>query len=270
MAELVRLERRDAIAVLVLDNPPLNLVTLALARRLEEALDRLEADPGARAVVVTGAGERAFCAGSDIREFPDLLAPGRAVAVKMRREIAVFSRLANLPKPTVAAVRGLAYGGGLELACCCDLVVVEEDVRVALPEIRLGLFPGAGGTLRVTRRIGLGRAKELAMLGEPVDAATALAWGLVNRVVAKGRGLEEACALARRLAAGPSGALALCKKALSLAFDAPEKEAMERTLALVGEAFEAPECAEGVRAFLEKRAPRWPGAPQIREDDAAP
>lgn len=257
MADLVRTELADGVAIVTLDNPPLNLVTLALTQRLEETLDRLAVDPACRALLLTGAGERAFCAGSDVREFPDLVAPGRAVAVKMARETRVWSTLDDFPKPTVAAIRGLAYGGGLELAVACDLILAEEDARFALPEVKLGVFPGSGGTVRVTRRIGEGRAKEMMFLGEPIDAATACAWGLINRVVPRGRLLEEARALARRLADGPPLALRLCKEAIDLAFDASEEEAIRRGLALIGRAFEGPEIREGVAAFLEKRPPRW-------------
>lgn len=258
MPDLVRHELADGVAVLTLDNPPLNLVTLELTRRLDEALDRLAVDPGCRVLILTGAGERAFCAGSDVKEFPDLMAPGRAVAVKMIKENLVYSKLDDFPKPTIAAVRGLAMGGGLELAVCCDLILVEEGTRLALPEVDLGVFPGSGGTVRVTRRIGEGRAKEMMFTAAPIDAATALGWGLVNRVVAQGRVLEEARALAARIAAKPAMALRLCKEAVDLAFDTTENEAIQRSLALIGRAFEGPEIREGVAAFLGKRPPRWP------------
>ncbi len=258
MPDLVREELADGIAVLTLDNPPLNLVTLELTRRLDAALDRLAVDPACRVLVLTGAGERAFCAGSDVKEFPDLMAPGRAVAVKMIKENLVYSKLDDFPKPTIAAVRGLAYGGGLELAVACDLILVEAGTRLALPEVDLGVFPGSGGTVRVTRRIGEGRAKEMMFTGEPIDAATALAWGLVNRVVPEGRVLEEARALAARLAAKPAMALRLCKEAVDLAFDTTENEAVQRALVLIGRAFEGAEIKEGVAAFMEKRPPRWP------------
>jgi enoyl-CoA hydratase/carnithine racemase len=163
----------------------------------------------------------------------------------------------DFPKPTVAAVRGLAYGGGLEVAVCCDIIVVEEDVRLALPEIKLGVFPGSGGTVRVTRRIGEGRGKEIMFLGEPIDAQTALAWGLVNRVVPKGQALDTAMALASRLAAQPNLALQACKKAIDMSFDMTEDEAIARSLALSGEVFATNDCKEGQRAFFAKEKPRF-------------
>ncbi len=179
----------DGVAIVTLNNPPLNLVTLGLTRELERTLDRLATDPEARVLVLTGAGERAFCAGSDISEFPGVA--DDVVGKKLAPENRAYSKVDDFPKPTIAAVAGLAYGGGLELAVCCDLIVVEEHARLALPEIKLGVFPGSGGTVRVTRRIGEGRAKELMYFGEPIDAQTALAWGLINRVVLAGPGADH-------------------------------------------------------------------------------
>ncbi len=189
-AELIRATLADGIAVLTLDNPPLNLVTLELTRQLATALDRLAADPAARVLVVTGAGDRAFCAGSDISEFPAVM--DDVVGKKLARENETYGKLDDFPRPTIAALNGLAYGGGLELAVCCDLIVTGADVRLALPEVKLGVMPGTGGTVRVPRRIGEGRAKELMMFGEPIDAQTALQWGLVNRVVPAGQALARA------------------------------------------------------------------------------
>ena len=148
-----------------------------------------------------------------------MMAAGAVVPKKLALENEAWSRVDDFPKPTIAAVSGLAFGGGLELAVCCDLIVAEEGARVALPEIKLGVFPGSGGTIRVTRRIGEGRAKEMMFFGEPVPVETALAWGLVNRVVPKGEALAAAIEMARRLAAQPSVALQMCKRAVDLAFD---------------------------------------------------
>jgi enoyl-CoA hydratase len=245
----------DGVAVVTLNNPPMNVVTVALTALLDEALHRLAADSAVRALVLTGAGDRAFCAGSDVKEFPALA--DDVVSKKLRRENAAFSLVDDFPRPTVAALNGLAYGGGLELATCCDLIVAGEDVRLALPEIKLGVLPGSGGTVRVTRKIGEGRAKELMFLGEPIDARTALDGGLVNRVVPRGQALSEALGLARALAERPGRALTLCKQAIDLAFDTSEDEALRRTLALSAEVFRTADCAEGVRAFLAKESPRF-------------
>jgi enoyl-CoA hydratase len=251
----VVLESENGVAVLTLNNPPLNVTTLEMTRALDVLVSRLANDPAVRVMVLTGSGSRAFCAGSDIKEFPAVA--DAVVQKKLGRENAVFSRIAEFPKPTVAALNGLAFGGGLELAVCCDLIVAEAGTRVALPEIKLGVFPGSGGTIRVTRRIGEGRARELMFFGEPVPVETALAWGLVNRVAPRGEALETALAMARELAAGPAQALQLCKQSIAMAFDRPERDAVEATLDLSERAFATADCAEGVRAFFAKEKPRF-------------
>src|ERR1700680_2466060 len=200
-AQSVKSTHEDGVALVTLDNPPLNLVTLAMTRELDALVSRLAADPDVRVMVLTGSGEKAFCAGSDIKEFPQV--SDAVVSKKLARENAAYSRVAEFPKPTIAALNGLAFGGGLELAVCCDLIVAEEGVRVALPEINLGVFPGSGAPVRVTRRIGEGRAKEMMYFGEPVPVETALAWGLVNRVVPAGEAREGGLARARTLAGKP-------------------------------------------------------------------
>jgi enoyl-CoA hydratase/carnithine racemase len=257
MSEPVHCTIEDGVATVTLANPPLNLVTLGLTARLDALLDELAANPEARVLVLTGMGERAFCAGSDISEFSDLTEPGVVLEKKLNRENRAYSKVDDFPKPTIAAVRGLAFGGGLELAVCCDIIIVEENVRLALPEIKLGVFPGSGGTVRVTRRIGEGRAKEMMFTGEPIDAQTALAWGLVNRVVPKGEALEAAIALARTLAERPNRALQACKRAVDMSFDMSEDDAIQETLALSEEVFTTDDCKEGVRAFFAREAPRF-------------
>jgi enoyl-CoA hydratase/carnithine racemase len=260
----VRCVVADGVATLTLDNPPLNVVYRGLTEALARTLDAIEQDDAVRAVVLTGAG-KVFCAGSDIAEFRPLMAPGRIVPGKLALQHEVFGRLDDFPKPTVAALNGLAYGGGLEIAVCCDLIVADETARLALPEIKLGVFPGSGGPVRVTRRVGEGRAKELMFLGEPIDAATAQTWGLVNRVAPAGTALVVAQAMAATLARRPPQALALCKRAIDLSFDTTEDEALRQALPLSDLAFSSREAQEGVRAFFAKEAPRFP-APIILQD----
>src|SRR3954468_5917936 len=246
----IRCTVSEGVATIVLDNPPLNVVTRPLTLALGEALDALEHDDTVRVVVLTGAGERAFCAGSDITEFAHDLAPGEIISGKLGRQNEIFSQLDDFPKPTIAAVTGLAFGGGLEIAVCCDLIVVEERTRLALPEIKLGVFPGSAGTLRVTRRIGEGRAKEMMFLGEPIDARTALAWGLVNRVVPNQESLRTAQELAAILVTRPRNALRLCKRIIDLSFEMPLQDAIRRSMEASEEVFTSPEKVEGVQAFL--------------------
>lgn len=243
------------IGVLTLNNPPMNLVTLDLTLELDTALARLARDAAVRALIVTGAGARAFCAGSDIKEFGGVA--DDVVGKKLTAENAAFSKLAGFPKPTIAAINGVAFGGGLELAVCCDLLVAAADARLALPEVKLGVFPGSGGTIRVPRRIGEGRAKLLMFTGEPIDAETALAWGLVNRVVPHGQALAAARQLAASLAALPGRALAIMKQAIAVGLEHPEADAVRRTLALSAAVFQTEDCREGARAFLAKEPARF-------------
>lgn len=260
-ASFARLAVNDGIGVITLANPPLNLMTLALRQKLddaiEEALSLHRANGGLRAIIVTGAGERAFCCGSDISEFPPLMAPGLVVPKKLGPENATFSKLAKFPLPTIAAVNGMAFGGGLELACCCDLIVADETAQLCLPEVKLGLIPGSGGTVRVTRRIGEGRAREMMLVAEPIAASTAMAWGLVNRVAPKGQSLAEAIELAHKLKGRSPQATGLCKSAIELAFAESADDAIEMTLAMSDVAFSSADAREGVRAFIAKETPRF-------------
>jgi len=257
---------RDGIACVTLNNPPLNVVTLALTAALGDTLERIAVDDAIRAVVLTGSGQRAFCAGSDIGEFGDMMTPGAVLDRKLLRQNAIFNRLDGFPKPTIAAVRGLLLGGGLEIALCCDLIVVEEDSRIGLPEIKLGVFPSSGGPVRATRRIGEGRARQLMLLGDPIDAATALQWGLVDRVAPVGGASSVAMALAATLATRPALAIDLCKQAIGYAFDRPAGEAIERALLLSDRAFSGPEVREGVRAFFAKTPADFTAIPHRRPD----
>lgn len=251
----VHIEISGPVATITLNNPPLNVVSRDLSRRLGEALDAAAEDTAVRAVVLTGAGDRAFCAGSDISEFSEMMEPGQVIPKKLGPQNVIFNRLDDFPKPVVAALRGLVYGGGLEIAVCCDILVAEADARFCSPEIKLGLFPSSGGPVRVTRRVGEGRAKELMFLGEPIDAPTALSWGLINRVVPKGETLAAARAIATTLAERPVFALGLCKRAIDMSYDFTEEEAIRRALLLSDKAFSSPECREGVRAFFAKERP---------------
>ncbi len=256
---LIRSEMVDeGIALITLNNPPLNLVTVELTALLNDQLDKLASDASVRVLILTGIGGRAFCAGSDIREFSQFSGPdGQVLEGKLIAENDAYSKVDKFPKPTIAALNGSALGGGLELAVCCDLLVVAEDAQLSLPEVNLGVFPGSGGTVRVTRRVGEGRAKEMMLLGQPIDAHTALGWGLINRVVAKGQALEGARELAERLAGLPNRALQLCKQAIDLSFDTDETDAVKQTLALSDEAFQTQDVAEGIRAFFAKEKPKF-------------
>lgn len=253
----IRVERHGRVAVIVLTHGKMNTVTLDMTRELGTAATALAADPEVGALVLTGEGERSFCAGSEIREFPQLCAEKAIVRTKLGPENDAYGKIAHFPKPTVAAIEGVALGGGLELASGCDILVASAGSRLGLPEIKLGGFPGSGGTVRVTRRIGMGRAKEMMLLGDMISAETALAWGLINRIAPDGEAKKLALEIATRLADAPAQAAYACKTALENAFDLPESEAIARSLELSETLSQTRDFNEGVHAFVEKRQARF-------------
>jgi enoyl-CoA hydratase/carnithine racemase len=245
------------VTILRLQNPPLNLVTLDLTRQLNDALGDIESDTGVRAVVVTGTGDRAFCAGSDVKEFESLR--GRVGEGKLILEKAVYMRLARLPVPSIAAIQADALGGGLELALCCDLRVADERAKLGLPEVRLGVMPGSGGTQLLPRVVGLAKAKELILTGGIIDAYEAERIGLVNRVVPAGTALEVAIGLAETIASRGPVAVQEAKRVLDAGADLPLDEGLARELEASERIFSSEDMLEGARAFFEKRQPKFNG-----------
>lgn len=245
------------ITTIRLENPPLNLVTVELTRRLDRALAGIEADREVRCVVVTGTGERAFCAGSDVKEFESL--QGRVGDGKLLLEKAVYRRLARLSVPTIAAIQADALGGGLELALCCDLRVADERSKLGLPEVRLGVMPGSGGTQRLPRIVGIAKAKELILTGEIISASEAADIGLVNRVASAGQAFDEAMRIAETIAARGPVAVREAKQALDAAGDLPLDEGLARELDASERIFASQDMLEGAHAFFEKRPPRFTG-----------
>lgn len=243
-----------SVAVLRLDNPPLNLVSRALIEALDAALANIEADPSVRAVVVAGAGDRAFCAGSDVTEFESLR--GRVGDGKLVRENAVYDRLARLEVPTIAAIEGDALGGGLELAMCCDLRVASARARLGMPEVRLGVIPGSGGTHRLPGLVGPAKAKEMILLGTPLSADEAERIGLVNKVVPIGAAETVATEWAGLIATRGPVAERQAKRAIDAA---GSPEAAAESLRASEHVFQTEDMIEGARAFKEKRVPNFQG-----------
>ncbi len=253
---LVRREDTGPVAILTLDNPPLNVLSQALYRRLEVLVDELAASAEVRAVILTGTGERAFSAGADIKEFPGVANPDR-----WRRQIEyiydVSEKLAALPQPVVAAVNGLAYGGGLELILFCDIRLASDQARFALPEVKLGLFPGSGGVQRLPRLIGAARAKAILFTGDPVEAQEAERMGLVHRVVPHDCLQGAALALARTLAERPAIAVRTIKRLVDGGLEVSLAEQRQRELRANAEIIQTADAREGFQAFMEKRPPRF-------------
>lgn len=252
--DLIGLEL-GTVSVLELRNPPMNLVTAALTAQLREALTAIEQHDDVRAVVVAGAGDRAFCAGSDIKEFPALR--GRAAEGKVLLEKLVYRQLADLPAPTIAAIDHDALGGGLELALCCDLRIAAPGARLGLPEVRLGVIPGSGGTQRLPRIIGPARAKELVLTGAIIDAGEAERIGLVNRIVPAGTARDAALAVAREIAERGPLAVRAAKRLIDLAGRTSLDEGLAAETDESVRIFDTEDLAEGAAAFLGKRPPRF-------------
>lgn len=255
MTDLIELEA-GPVTVLRLANPPLNLVTLELTVRLDAALEEIEATPDVRAVVVAG-NPRAFCAGSDIAEFESL--HGRVAEGKLTRENAAYNRLASLPMPTIAAIEGSALGGGLELALCCDIRVASEPARLGLPEVGLGAIPGSGGTQRLPRLVGPGRAKHLILTGTIIDGAHAREIGLVEVVTAEGEAEDTARAIAAEIAAKGPLAVREAKRAIDRGLELSLSEGLTRELEGSQRVFSSQDLLEGARAFAAKRRPEFKG-----------
>lgn len=254
---LVRLAVEDGVAVLTLADPPLNLISRRLTRELGDALASLEANRAVKTMVVRGSGSRAFSAGSDIKEFPALMDRGNVIEDKLSLENEVFNRLAGFPQPTIAAIDGLALGGGAELALCCDYRIMSSDGRIGFPEIHLATAPGSGGLSRLPRLVGQSRAMRLLLDGRPIAADEALRIGLVDETVEAGRSIEAALARAREWAARAPGAARMIKRgvlrATASAVEAEIAASLEESRAI----FATEGMREGVESFLAKRRRRF-------------
>jgi enoyl-CoA hydratase len=256
MDELVGLRREGHVAWLTLRRPDkLNALSLELLAQGVDALRQVAEDENARCLIVHGEG-RAFCAGADLNSMRDLT-PSRAV-----RRFAganLWQALEDLPQPTIAAVHGYCFGGGCELALACDFRLASEDARFGQPEIKVGVIPGAGGTQRLPRLVGMTKAKEMVLFGEPIDAAEGHRIGLVNRVVPAAALLDEARDWAERLAKLPPLGLRAAKAAMNRGRDLDLPTALDVERLNFSLVFSTEDQKEGVRAFLEKRTPEFRG-----------
>jgi enoyl-CoA hydratase/carnithine racemase len=248
MSENVRIDRRaDGVAAVRVDRPPLNALSGGLLEELAGAARQLGAEPAVKAVVVFG-GAKAFAAGADISEFggPD---DARAISGRFR---AAFGAIGEIPRPVIAAINGVALGGGLELALACDLRIAADDARVGQPETLLGVIPGAGATQRLPRLIGPARTKELIWSGRQVKADEALAIGLVDRVVPAADLEEAALAWAGSLASGAVVAMGEAKRVIDRGLDGRLEEGLDLETEAFAEVFGTEDAATGVRSFLEQ------------------
>lgn len=255
--ETLLVERRDRVAVVTINRPQkLNALNIQTRTEGAAALDELRDDDSVRVVVITGAGEKAFVAGADIAEFEGRTAVTQREVMTGR---SLFTAVDMFPKPVIAMINGFCLGGGCELALSCDLRIASDNAKFGQPEINLGIIPGGGGTQRLTRLVGEGKAMELILTGDMIDAQTAYNLGLVNMVVPATDLEAKTLEVAGRIAEKSPVALRLAKEAVKLASRSNLDEGLRREVDLFAICFSSADKDEGVRAFLEKRKPEFKG-----------
>ena len=256
MADEVLRERRGNVEILTINRPEArNAINGAVSGAMSSCMDELTDDPECWVVVITGSGDIAFSAGMDLKAF------ARGEGAEITAANGGFAGLASrdFPKPLIAAVNGSALAGGFEIMLSCDLVVAAEHAKFGIPEAKRGLIAGAGGLIRMPKRLPMAIALELAMTGDPIDAERALALGLINRVVPSAALLDEALALADAIAANAPLAVRYSKSVMKQAAEVSESEGWKINAAAAGVVFSSADAMEGPVAFAEKRAPNWQG-----------
>ena len=255
---MIRVEREGAVATVTVDRQEaLNALDQAVLSELHRRLEELAADASARAVILTGAGERAFIAGADIKEMSGMDVEEARRWGQLGHDVAAL--LETMPKPTIAAINGFALGGGCELALACDIRYASTAAKLGQPEVGIGIIPGWGGTQRLARVAGLGAAKDLVLTGRMVDAEEALRLGLVSAVFPPSELMERARELARSLAARSPLVLAAAKRMLNRALQGQLDTGLSDEVATFAELFASEDQKEGMAAFIEKRPPLFKG-----------
>jgi enoyl-CoA hydratase len=246
----------DGVALIWLDRPEvLNAIDYQMLSELSDALERLDGDESVRCVVITGAGDRAFAAGADIKQ----LADATPVTLNSTNHFARWERMRRIRVPFIAAVRGVALGGGCELAMACDMLVAADDAVFGQPEIKIGVMPGAGGTQRLTRALGKARAMDLILTGRTFTAREAFERGLVSEIVAREETLPAALALAAEVASMPPLAVRAAKEAVNRAYELSLESGLEFERRNFFNLFASEDQKEGMHAFMDRRPPTWKG-----------
>jgi enoyl-CoA hydratase/carnithine racemase len=253
----ILLDVQAGIATITINRPPANALSKATIEELHAAFEALAADGTVRAVIITGAGQYVFIGGADIGEFVGLDETAARASVKRGRDL--FNKIESFPKPVIAAVNGVCVGGGNELAMACDIRIAAESAKFGQPEVNLGIIPGWGGTQRLPRLVGKGRALEIMLTGDLVKADDAVRYGLANKVVPDNEVLTHARNLARKLSMGAPIAMARIKQATSTGLERGFEAGVAAEAEGVRTVFASNDAKEGVAAFLGKRRPKFTG-----------
>lgn len=253
---IVKVVVEDRVAVVTIDHPPVNALNRQTLTELGQMAEAVTADPAVKVIVLTGGGSFAFVAGADLKEISQIGSPQEAQALAALGQ-SVFLKLQRLGKPVIAAINGVCLGGGLELAMSCHLRVTGDRARFGQPEINLGIIPGWGGTQRLPRLIGRAKAIEWILTGDLVMAQEALRLGLVNQVVPQDQVVKAAKDLARKIASHGAVAITHALRAIEEGLDLPFEQGLAKEAAAFGKVAESDDSREGVKAFLEKRQPKF-------------
>lgn len=256
-SKLVICEINDGIGVISINNPPVNALTAAVMAELDQTIDELANNRSLQVVIVTGAGEKAFVAGADIKQFAELdQESGRDL---VRKGQIIYSKLSALKQPVIAAIHGYAMGGGCELALACDIRIASENAAISLPEVSLAVIPGYGGTQRLPRLVGTGQALSMIFTGDPLNAAEAFRIGLVDKIVPNGEVLNEAKAMAKKIKSRAPLAVQAAKRAVYEGLTGSLEEGLHIEAGLFSELCLTEDQKEGANAFFEKRKPNYQG-----------
>jgi enoyl-CoA hydratase len=254
--ELVLVKKEGDIAVLTINRPKAyNALNTELVAALGKAMDDIAADEAIRCVILTGAGDKAFVAGADIKEMVEMNA--QQARAFMRKGHKVMNKIQYLEKPIIAAINGFCLGGGLELAMSCDVRYASDTAKLGLPEVGLGIHPGFGGTQRLARLVGQGKASELVFTADQIDANEALRIGLVQKVVPAAKLMEEVMGLAKRISSKGPIAVRLAKASLNAGLASDFRTGLNYEVETVTQTFATEDLREGMKAFIEKRKPEF-------------
>ena len=257
--ELIKVKLDEAVGIITISRPAenkVNVLTSKAMQELNDAIDEFAKNDQIKAIVITGEGPYTFVAGADVKEIANIQSREQAVEL-VRKGHTVLNKIENLDKPVICAINAICLGGGMELAMACHIRFASERAKFGQPEILLGIIPGFGGTQRLLRLCGVAKAREILLTGDQISAKEALDIGLVNQVVPEGRLLKEAIGLAKKIASKPQIAVRLIQKALRDGNEKTLPQGLEVEAKLFGDVCETNDMKEGVRAFLEKRQPKF-------------